>query len=197
MARISPASDAELAAVDDLIGPVREMAGFVPNSYLTLARRPEILRSFAVLAGSIMGPGQVPAELKSLVSFVASTAAGCRFCQAHTSHTAHRMKVSPEKIAAAFEYESSPLFSPAERAALALAADAGSVPNAVTDGHFDALREHFSEPEILELVAVISLFGFLNRWNDTLATQLEDAPLDFASKHLEPLGWSAGKHAGG
>jgi hypothetical protein len=45
-------------------------------------------------------------------------------------------------------------------------------------------------------VAVISLFGWLNRWNDTMATELEDEPLAFASQHLTANGWSAGKHAG-
>lgn len=45
------------------------------------------------------------------------------------------------------------------------------------------------------VAAVISLFGWLSRWNDTLASDLEPAPLNFASAHLRPTGWSPGKHA--
>jgi hypothetical protein len=44
---------------------------------------------------------------------------------------------------------------------------------------------------------VISLFGWLNRWNDTMATELEEVPLAFGSKHLAARGWNAGKHARG
>jgi hypothetical protein len=39
-------------------------------------------------------------------------------------------------------------------------------------------------------VAVIALFGFLNRWNDTLGTVLEDVPKEFVEKELQPLGWN-------
>jgi alkylhydroperoxidase family enzyme len=84
--------------------------------------------------------------------------------------------------------------SDAERAALGLAFAAGQVPNAATDAHFEALRAHYDEREIVEIVAVISVFGFLNRWNDTMATTLESAPMHFAADQLASQGWVAGKH---
>jgi hypothetical protein len=40
------------------------------------------------------------------------------------------------------------------------------------------------DEQVVEIVGVIAMFGFLNRWNDTLATPLEDEPLEFAEKHL-------------
>ena len=43
-------------------------------------------------------------------------------------------------------------------------------------------------------MGVICLFGWLNRWNDTLATTLEPSPLRFAQRHVGD-GWSPGKHA--
>ena len=73
---------------------------------------------------------------------------------------------------------------------------AGQVPNEVNTQHFDALRVHFSDEGIVELVAVISLFGWLNRWNDTLGSALEDAPRAFAEEHLAQRGWQIGKHGG-
>ena len=57
-------------------------------------------------------------------------------------------------------------------ATLDFAVAAASVPNAVTDDMFVVLRKHWTEEQIVEIVGVIALFGFLNRWNDTLATPL-------------------------
>lgn len=198
MSRIQPLSPEQLQQSDEvwgLLGEMQQLAGFIPNSYATLARRPGILRAVAGLAREVMGPGEIPEELKALVAFVSSRAAGCRFCQAHTSKTAHLRSASAERIAAAFEYETSPLFSPAERAALALARDASILPNAVTDAHFDELALYYSDDQKVELLAVISFFGFMNRWNDSAGTELEKPSLEFAEAVLRPLGWEPGHHA--
>jgi uncharacterized peroxidase-related enzyme len=194
MGRIEPLGRRELSQFEEMFAMVERAMGFVPNSMLTLGRQPGILRAFAALAGAVLGPGRLPPDLKQLVALVASSAAGCRYCQAHTSENAHRAGAPLEKIQAAFEFERSPLFGTAERAALRMANDASVVPNAVTDAHFESLRRHFDQEQIVELVAVISLFGFLNRWNDTMATALEAGPLDFASRALAEQSWEAGKH---
>jgi uncharacterized peroxidase-related enzyme len=170
------------------------MGGFVPASLFTMGHRPEILQAFLLLAGTINGPGTVDPGLKQLVAYVTSNAAGCRYCQAHTSAHAAHAGVAVEKIEHAFEFETHPLFSDSERAALRLARDAALVPNLVEAAHFAALRRHFDEPQIVELVAVCALFGFLNRWNDTMATELESVPRAFASAHLGTSGWTVGKH---
>ncbi|MCZ6784643.1 MAG: carboxymuconolactone decarboxylase family protein [Proteobacteria bacterium] len=195
MTRIEPLSRAELAEFEPFFQIVEQGMGFVPTSLFAMGRRPELLRAFAGLSGTILGPSRLEPELKSLVSFVASRAAGCSYCQAHTGHTARRNGASPEKIASSFEYETSPLFDPRERAALRLAHHAALVPNEATNAHFEDLRRHFDDETILEIVAVIALFGYLNRWNDTLATTLEDAPTAFAAETLGEAGWEPGKHA--
>ena len=79
--------------------------------------------------------------------------------------------------------------------ALDFALAAGSVPNDVTDEMFAEMRKHWSEDQIVEIAAVIATFGFLNRWNDTMATPLEAEPIAVGEKFLAPHGWSAGKHA--
>ncbi len=194
MARVAPLERSELAEFEDFFKIVDQVMGFLPNSMLTLGRRPEILRGFSALTGAVLGPGKVRPELKQLVAFVSSNASGCRYCQAHTSSSATRVGASAEKVAAAFEFDSSPLFSKAERAALSLAYAASVVPNDATDEHFVELRKHYDEEEIVEIMAVIALFGWLNRWNDTLATTLEAEPVEFARKNLSARGWEIGAH---
>jgi alkylhydroperoxidase family enzyme len=119
---------------------------------------------------------------------------GCRYCQAHTASNATRAGAEQEKIANVWSYETSELFSPAERAALRLAHHASLVPNQATDEDFAELHRHFDDGEIVEIMGIIALFGFLNRWNDTLATDLEDEPFDFARTHLADAGWQPGRH---
>ena len=198
MARIQPLAREELAEFEPFFKLVEGSMGFVPRSLFTMGRRPDLLRAFAGLSGTILAGGRggtLDRSLVQLIAYVASRAAGCSYCQAHASHGAHRAGASEERIAAAFEYETSDLFDDAERAALRLANDAALVPNAASDAHFEALREHFDEEQIVEIVSVISLFGYLNRWNDTVATTLEDGPRVFGEKALAAAGWSAGKHA--
>jgi len=192
--QIQPKTRTQVSDLEPLLQRVEAAMGFVPTSMLTMAHWPELLSAFGGLGGTVLGSGELDSSLKQLVAYVVSNAAGCRYCEAHTSHAAARSGVSEEKIEAAFEYESSDLFSASERAALRMAAHAGMVPNAVEAEHIQALEEFYSPRQIVELVAVISLFGFLNRWNDTLATTLEEAPRRFADTHLKNNGWSAGKH---
>jgi AhpD family alkylhydroperoxidase len=151
-----------------------------------------------VSAGSAEAAGgaePLPPSLVQLVAFACSVGSGCRYCQAHTSHGAHRLGQEDAKLGAILGYETHPAYSGAERAALALAFAAAAVPNETTEAHFQRLREHFTERQIVQLVAVVALFGFLNRWNDTMATQLEAAPAQFAEAALDGLGWTLGKHA--
>ncbi len=195
MAHVRPLEREQLVEFEPFFQVVEVIMGFVPNSLLTLGRRPDILRAFASLTRTVLGAGSIEPGLKQLVALVASTAAGCRYCQAHTAASASRLGVDTDRIARAWEFEQSPRFDDRERAALRLARDASLVPNATAPVHFESLRAHFDEGEIVELLAVISLFGWLNRWNDTMATELESEPFSLASAMLQARGWQAGKHA--
>lgn len=156
------------------------MMGFTPNDARDMARSPAILNGVAAMCSAIYAPGTVDPGLKRLVGYVASTAAGCKYCQMHTAHGAKGNGVDVEKINAAWAYETSPLFTEAERAALKLAHLGSLTPSEVTDADFAGLRTHYSEEQIVEIVAVISMFGFLNRWNAVMDTDVEDMPADYA-----------------
>ncbi len=195
MSHITPLTQAELEQHKDIFQLVEGAMGFVPNSMLTMARKPGLLEAFTGLAALIQGPGKVPDGLKSLIAFVTSRSAGCNYCMAHTSHTAVvKRGVPEEKLNAIWDFERSDLFSDAERAALTVAQGAAQVPNATTAADFAELKKHFDDEQIVEIVGVISLFGYLNRWNDTMATSLETEPVAFADSHLSSHGWKVGKH---
>ena len=170
--------------------------GFVPNSILTMSRRPAIAGAFMDLNKAVLYEGTVSEELKMLISLIASQAAGCRYCQAHMANLSSIYEASDAKIAAVWDFEHSDLFSDAERAALRLAYNASLVPNEATAEHFQELSRHFDDGEIVEIVASIALFGYLNRWNDTMATDLEELPGQVAERAIGEVGWEAGKHAG-
>jgi len=170
--------------------------GLLPNSVLTMVKRPELARRVMGLASYLASPDcTIDPELRMMVAYMSSYGAGCTYCQAHTSYVANHNGVSPEKIAQLWQYERSELFDDRERAALSLAFAAGQIPNAVDESHYDALGEHFSQDEIIDLVAVISIMGFFNRWNDTMGTKLEETPARQARALLAPSGWTVGRHA--
>lgn len=170
--------------------------GFVPNSVLIMQRRPRMVKALAELAAAVWDPqSAVDRGFKRLLAHFASRAAGCRYCMAHTVGGAQRLGVEEEKLAALWEYRASPLYSEAERLALDFALAAGAVPNEVSDEMFAAMRRHWSEEQMVEIVGVIALFGFMNRWNDTMATPLEHEAAEVGARLLAKHGWQPGKHA--
>lgn len=187
--------DPELASI---LESYREAGGYLPNGMLALLRRPEILKASAALHKAITAiyPGsRVTSELKALLSHITSRASGCRYCQAHTALGADRRGAAPDRLDQIWEFRTSELFTEAERAALELAVGAGVSPNAVTPEMREEARRHWTDDELVEIVAVIANMGFANRWNDTVATQLEDVPHQFANEHLIRHGWEVGQHA--
>ena len=94
-----------------------------------------------------------------------------------------------------WEYRTHAAFSDAERAALDFALAASTVPNAVDAELQSRLHDHWDDGEIIELMGVISLFGLLNRWNDSMATTLEEGAVASGEQWLAARGWNSGKHA--
>ncbi len=177
MSRIEPLNLDDLPqAQQEAMKTAEQMMGFVSNDSLTMARAPALLEAFASLVRTIYAPGKVDDGLKRLVGLVVSSAAGCTYCAGHTALTSQRHGVPSKKVAAVWEFESSEFFDAAERAALRVALHAGQCPNSVTDEMYAELAKYFDEDARLEIVSVIALFGFLNRWNSTLATDLESMP---------------------
>ena len=194
MARVDPLPRETLAEHEERLALVEQLMGFVPNSMFTMARVPGLLEAFQGLGRAVLANPLIPPDLTQMIAMVASTAGGCRYCQAHTGHTAERFGVPEEKLAEIWSYETSDLFDDAERAALRIAQAGGSVPNEATDEMFDVARQFYTDDQLAAIVAAVAMFGYLNRWNDTMATELEPSPTGFGERVLAANGWEAGKH---
>ena len=195
MPLVTPLAKGSSPEVDELARFFDETLGFTPNSVLTMQHRPEIAAAFINLNKAVMANhGRVTSEQKRLIGFLASNVAGCRYCQAHTALAAERYGATKARLDAVWDYSSSPLFSDEERAAFDFAIAAAGVPNAVTPDIADALRRHWDAGEIVEILGVVGLFGFLNRWNDSMSTSLEAPAAEIGERQLAASGWSRGKH---
>ena len=175
---------------EELFNGVEAFMGYVPNAHLAMAERPELLTAFSSLAMTIFQSEGIDMQTKQLIALASSLSSGCKYCQAHTSHGAERAGTKEEKIAEILNYSESDYYSDEERAVLDLAFASGRAPNISNAAHFNELKKYFSDDQIIDIVSVISMFGFLNRWNDTLGTKLEDVPKDFVEEKLKPLGWA-------
>lgn len=194
MSRIEPLPKEEASKRIGSFDWIEAILGFVPNSVLIMSRKPELVAGFKALVTAALAPGKVSLEMKALIAHVSSRAAGCVYCAAHTGHISDLRGVDATKFDAVWDYERSDLFSDAERAALVIAQASSMVPNAVTDADFAEAKKYWDDEQLVEIMGVIAVYGFLNRWNDTLATPLEADPVSFGENRLASSGWSIGKH---
>ena len=192
---VSPAREKQDDQLQKLVDFYNETLGFCPNSVKTMYHRPAIAYAFIELNKAVMeNKGRVTSALKRLIGFISSNVAGCSYCQAHTIRAAERYGAHDEQMTNIWEYKNHTAFSEAERAALDFAVAASSIPNAVDDDIANQLRKYWSEGEIVEITGVVALFGFLNRWNDSMGTEMEKGAVESGEKYLRKKGWSVGKH---
>lgn len=192
---IKPKSGENDPELQKLIEFYEETLGFCPNSIKTMHHRPRIAYAFIEMNKAVMeNQGRVTSALKRLIAYISSNVAGCRYCQAHAIRAAERYGAEQEKLENIWEYKTHPSFSEAEKAALEFAFAASTVPNTVNDDVAENLRKYWDEGEITEIAGVVALFGYLNRWNDSMGTEMENGAVESGEKWLGKKGWSPGKH---
>lgn len=196
MAVVRPLDEEEIqedlrAQIQFFKGPL----GVIPNSVRTMAYRPHLAAAFTNLNIAVMtSEGAVTPEFKRLIGFVTSMVSGCRYCQAHMVLASERFGASEARLNSVLDYEQSEHFTEAEKAALDFAFAAAESPSAVNDEHAARMQEHWSDGDIVEIMGVVALFGYLNRWNDSMGSALEDLPIQAGEKYLGNVGWHVGKH---
>ena len=183
-------------SVKELVKFFNETLGFCPNSVLTMQRRPNIAKAFIELNMAVMeNHGQLTSEFKRLLAFVSSNTAGCRYCQAHTIRAAERYGSTLKRLENVWDFKNQDVFTDAEKAALQFAQEASMVPVNVTEDTEKQLHFYWSDDDIVEIMGVIALFGYLNRWNDVMATSLEEDAKTSGQDLLKGISWVPGKHA--
>ncbi|MBT8060569.1 MAG: carboxymuconolactone decarboxylase family protein [Gammaproteobacteria bacterium] len=195
MAHLPPLPPETTPELKDDFAIFERILGFIPNSLLTMQRMPAMVKGFGELTKAVMDPdGAVDLGFMRLVAHFASRAAGCQYCEAHSLVAAKIHGIDQDKLDAIWDYRTSPLYSEAERVALDFALAAGAVPNAVDAELMDRMKAHWDEQQIVQILGAVCLYGFLNRWNDSMATDLEDPPRRMGERVLAEGGWTGGKH---
>ena len=181
---------------EDMASFYEETLGFTPNSLFTMMHRPRIARAFLEMNQSVMeNKGRVTSALKRLIAYLSSMTTGCRYCEAHDIRAAERYGSEEDKMNNIWEYKTYPAFTDAERAAFDFTIAASNVPNCVDDEIAENMRKYWDEGEIVEIAGVVALFGYLNRWNDSMGTQLEQPAVESGEKYLAKKGWEHERHA--
>ena len=157
---------------------------------------PELHQKVRALVDVVNSERSIPKEFKRMLFTMASLAGGCVHCQSHGAYSLSKLNVDSARIKAMWEYETSDLFTEAERAAFDVMRAASLSPNAVGPEHFEMLRKHYSSEQIIEILAVSCMAAWLNRWNDTIATVTDQESVDWATENLSDVGWDIGKHVG-
>ena len=196
MPLVTPLSPEHSEEVSELAKFFNETLGFCPNSVLTMQRRPGIAKAFINLNKAVMqNDGEVTSEQKRLIGYLTSAVTGCRYCQAHTILAAKRYGGSDERLNNIWNFRDSDLYTDAEKAAFEFSLAASSVPNAVDDQISEELHKYWSDDDIVEILGVVALFGYLNRWNDSMATTMEPGAVDAGETYLtHQEDWTRGKH---
>jgi uncharacterized peroxidase-related enzyme len=195
MPLVTPLSSEHDKETQELSEFFNETLGFCPNSVLTMQRRPANSKAFINLNKAVMtNEGTVTSSLKRMIAWVSSNATGCRYCQAHAIRAAERYGAGQEQLDNIWEYKTHPAFSDAERVALDFSLAASQIPNKVDVEIKKRLYQYWNEGEIVEMLGVISLFGYLNRWNDSMGTSIENGAVDSGNQYLGKYGWEKGKH---
>ena len=156
--------------------------------------RPEIAYAFINLNKAVMeNKGRLSSKMKRLIGYIASTVSGCNYCRAHTIRAAERYGANQYQLKDIWDFRTSKSFKQKEKIAFEFTIAASSIPNQVDDTISDELRKFWDDGEIVEILGVISLFGFLNRWNDSMGTRIEEDANKSGKKFIDD--WNPIKHS--
>ncbi|MDC1223833.1 hypothetical protein N8Z91_03015 [Ascidiaceihabitans sp.] len=72
---------------------------------------------------------------------------------------------------------------------LRLCRNSAGIQSEVRDEDISALKAHYGDNTITYIVGLISMMGFLNKWNEMLETTLEEQPANWADRKLRTIGW--------
>ena len=145
---------------------VQEKAGFVPNVFLALARRPAEWRAFFAYHDALMlkEEGSLTQGEREMIVTATSAANRCLYCV--VAHGALLRIYEKKPLVAdqvAVNWRKADI-TPRQRAMLDFAVKVTSESHLVGDADFAALREHgFSDDDAWDIAGIAALFGLSNR----------------------------------
>ena len=145
-----------------------QQRGNVPNMFRTVAHRPEIFQTMIAHFEAVLNTGTLPLKLKELVIVRTSQMNHCGYCLASHSRICKKLGWSEDQLDNLVDYEVRDDFTEVEKAAIKLAEQMTRNEKPLSNEEFESLRAHFSEGEIVELMAAIGLFNYFNRFNNLL-----------------------------
>ena len=169
MARISliapEAASPEVRAIYDTT-----LRGKPGNVQKALAHRHEMLKNFLSFYASV--GRSLDRKLYELIYLRVSFINGCRYCTQHHVASSKRVGLTAEDLTALKEGKYS-RYGEKERAALTYVEKLTRAPHEITDADFNDLKEHFPEPEIVDIHMLAGLANLTNRVTDPLGLELE------------------------
>jgi len=142
------------------------------NIQKALAHRPEMLKNFLAFYASV--GRSLDRKLYELVYIRVSMINGCNYCLQHHLASGKRAGIAASDWIA-LKSEDFSLYTPKEQAALDYAQKLTRDPHSVSDADFIPLKEHFTDPEIVDLHMLIGLINLTNRLTDPLGLSVEFA----------------------
>jgi uncharacterized peroxidase-related enzyme len=174
--RPSPMPREEAPELESVLQQYEQKSGFLPNNMLIMAKRPALLKANLAMAEAVADT-TLDRYLRDLVFLMVSIVSDGQYSIAHRVAGLRRRGADAEAIRAVWDFEASSLFDTREKLVLSFARAIASTPSSVSDSMMEGLREHFTENEIIDLVAQACFASWANRWNATMLTQLEPLPL--------------------
>lgn len=107
MARIEPLTPQDLPDFSHVIAAIGNDHGYVPNSFLTLGRRPAFLDAMGKCADALWYDDRLPQPLRRLTGFAFSLFSGSMYSAAHLAYGAQELGLSRDKLLAIHDYETS------------------------------------------------------------------------------------------
>ena len=145
------------------------------NIFKVFGHTPELGTVFTDLVMAILKDGELDWVTKELVILKATHRNDCQYCVVQHETLSKRLGISEDKIAdiGGDRYKESPHFSEAEKALMDLTVQIGVDANHLSDELWGRLREHFTEPQIVEAVFTITIYIAVSKFGDALGVGLE------------------------
>jgi AhpD family alkylhydroperoxidase len=128
------------------------------------AHQPKMMMGMGRFNQAVRKGKSVDERLKNLVELKGAQMIGCEYCVDLGSQICRNSGLSDEELRALARYRQSDLFSEREKLALDYAVAVMRTPVDVTDELFAQLKEHFSDEQLVEITAHLTVVN-LDRFN--------------------------------